>query len=351
MSLHTTTDAAKRIIFGIAITIGAIIFLIIVVNIIKSLIPKKVLPPNIAFGKLPPINFPTPTPDPSGASISVSYTLETVSGTYPILAAQEPVYEIAQPQPDLLALNNIQALLSQNDYPDKPQEISDTQYQWTSPNPPFKIFTDNTLTKDFSLTSSYATDPDVISAVNLGDQPGAIDIAKSFLTTLNGYPTTLDTSKTKTSLYSINATTRTLQPAISLSTAQIIQVDYFQKDLNKLPIYYPDPAHSLISVLVGSGATQSDVVGANFTYRTSDGKTGTYPIKTAQQAFTELQHGTAYIASPANPAVSPVIIRTISLGYYIGQNSDSYVMPIIVLQGDNGFYAYVNAIPDTYIQK
>ncbi|HSW87957.1 MAG TPA: hypothetical protein VLG12_02220 [Candidatus Saccharimonadales bacterium] len=348
MSLHSAADTTKKVFVWICVAIGALLVISITITIIQALLPKKEILPTVSFGKLPPIDFPQPA-----KTASVEYVLDTLSGTFPSFPDQEPVYTITQPQPELLELQNAKALIPTGDFPTDPQALSETVYQWTSPNPPYKILTYNILTHDFTMTSSYATDPDVIDAVSLGDTQGAISTGQSFLGGFHAYPKDIDESKTQTTLYSINGTTKTLQPAISLSTAQVIQVDFFQKDLNKLPMYYPQPNHSLINVLVGAFQGGRTVLTANATIKAITDTNGTYPIKSVEQAFKELQTASpsAYIASQATPATTTVKINQMSLGYFIGQGEQTYVMPIFVFQGENGFYAYVSAVTDAWIKK
>jgi hypothetical protein len=349
MSLHTTTDKIKKIIIWFAVGIGVIIFLNLSVAIIKSLIPHKVPPPTVSFGKLPAIPF-----QQIKQATTPTYTLDTVSGMFPVLPDRVAVYQIAQPQPNLLALNNAKALISTIDYPTPPKALSDVVYQWTGVVSPYKMLTYNILSHDFTLTSSYTTDQNVISAQNLKDEQDAINTSTNFLTNFNAFGTDIDPMKTKTTLYSINGTTQTLQPAISLGTTQVIQVDFFQKDIDTMPIYYPNPAHSLINTLVGSSISNSDVIQAQVMHKSLTKTSGTYPIKSAQEALMELQTASpsAYVAAAPNPPTNSINIRNISLGYYIGENPQQlYLMPIIVLQGDNGFFGYVSAVTDAWIQK
>lgn len=348
MSLHSAADTTKKVFVWICIAIGGLIFISITISIIGALLPKKEVPPNVAFGKLPQIAFPQ-----TGKTATVEYVKDTLSEDFPKFSNQESVYTIIQPQPQLLALADAKALIPTGDFPNEPQALSEIVYQWTSPNPPYKILTYNILTHDFTVTSSYATDPDVIAAASLGDTTGAINTGIGFLGGFGAYPKDIDPTKTQTSIYSINGTTNALQPAISLSTAQVIQVDYFQKDINKIPMYYPQPNHSTINVLIGSFQGGTTVLTANASIKQINSDNGTYPIKTADEAFNELQSASpsAYIAAESNPPTQSVNIRQVSLGYFIGQTAQQYLMPIYVFQGDNGFYAYVSAITDAWIKK
>ena len=349
MSLHSTTVVVRKIFYGGLIGVGILFAFFIVPGILKSLTPKKIPPPTVSFGKLPPVAFPQQT---TTTPVTEKYSINTVSGLLPILPDRATIYPMVQYQSDLLDLDKAKALVSTGDFPNPPQALSETLYEWDSPNAPFKILQYNILTHDFTLTSSYITDPIAIAANNLGDQNAAVSIAKNFLASFNAYTSDIDETKTKTTLYSINGETQQLQPAISLSTTQIMQVDFFQQDVNKLPIYYPDAPHSLITTIVAMTNTGEQVVQATVVHKAITDQSGTYPIKTAQQAFQELQtaSSSAYIAAPANPPMNPVIIRDVSLGYYMGKDS-TYLMPIIIFQGDNGFFAYVSAVANAWIQQ
>ena len=150
-------------------------------------------------------------------------------------------------------------------------------------------------------------------------------------------------SKTKAISYSISG--GKLIPATSLANTQIIQVSFIQADIDNLPVYYDNPNSSSMNFLIST----EKVVNGNFLHQTLSTQFATYPIKTANQAYEELQKGGGYIAFYGG---SPnVAIRNIFLAYYMSGSLQNFLMPVFVFQGDNGFYAYVPAVTDVWISK
>jgi hypothetical protein len=343
-TLAQTTQITRKLLAIIAGIILAIIMLVVLFNIgtsIKeSLYPTPAAPPSVSFGKIPALTFPQQNQP------KYSYTLNTISGNLPTFSDRATVYKLLQPQPSLVALDNIKALLEKNNFKDNPSQISDSIFQWKNENQTINY---NIVSNDFLLQSNYLSDANVKSSTNLPNQPGAIDVAKQFFTTLNAKQDDIDFDKTKTSLFTIQ--NGTIIPASSLSNTQVVRVDFFQQDVNKLPVFYPDYPHSIMYALVAGGISQPQVVEAAFTHNivVADNN-ATYPIKTAKQAFDDLKSGNAYISNYDSTKTN-VTIQNVVLGYYIGGTNQQYLYPIIVFEGDNNFYAFVSAITDEWMSK
>src|SRR5579885_2658027 len=113
-SLHRVVDATKKLLVGFVIGIILLLVIVFVVNFFKQLNeklhPAPPTPPTVAFGKLPPIDFPTP----AAPTQNFTYTLNTVSGNLPDLPDKETVYKIVQPQPSLLAFQKVQEIATKN---------------------------------------------------------------------------------------------------------------------------------------------------------------------------------------------------------------------------------------------
>ena len=105
---------------------------------------------------------------------------------------------------------------------------------------------------------------------------------------------------------------------------------------------------SPINVLIGEVLDQPEVVEANFIHQIPSDEYSTYPIKTSNLAFEELKKNKAYIAS--SPQNGKISIKNITLGYYIGEKEQDYLVPIIVFEG-NGFEAFVSAVTDEWTNK
>jgi hypothetical protein len=223
--------------------------------------------------------------------------------------------------------------------------ISENTYQWVDKNLQ-KTITMDIYSSNFTFSSPYLTTSyQALSGVQ--DQNGAIDTAKSFLSQMSmSLPIDIDESKTKTSLYSIEA--GAFIPVDKISDAKIVSVAFLQKDVDSLPIYYQGRTSSTIDFWVGKENNALEVVKATFLHRNISDVFSTYAIKTDQQAYSELQGGQAFIVDK-DPNISEITIKNVSLGYYIGEADQSFLMPIIVFEGTNNFLAYVSAVRDEWI--
>ncbi|HEX8966014.1 MAG TPA: hypothetical protein VF820_06310 [Patescibacteria group bacterium] len=347
-TLHRVTEATRKVLIGFAIGIGSILFLIFFLRLLgtikDTLFPTPPTPPTMSFGKLPSLTFPQ-----SSISGSFTYALNTISGTLPTLPDRATIYPIQQPQANLLSFDDAQKVLAQNGFSGSAVTVSSEEYQWQQATSPFLKITYNIVNHNFSITSNYLADPTVLAAINLPSQIQATSLSKAFLTNISSYPSDIDESKTSVQLYDIQNST--LVSAISLSNAKILQVNYFQNNINNLPIVYPDTPNSTMQISVAAGTTQPQVVAADFYHQVvQTDKSATYPIKTAQQAYDDLKANKGYIAS-YNGSGNSITIKNVYLAYYLGKAQQQYAMPVIVFQGDNNFYAFVSAITDAPVGK
>lgn len=350
LTLHDATEHAKSLVKWGIISIVAIVLLIFIYNIgtgIKEYFyPTPPPPPTVSFGKLPEISLPE-----LPIAKSFTYLINTVTGALPSFPDRIDVYKIRASEPSLLNLKRARDRISSTGFTSSGTALTNTLYQWkdSGRNSLSRNLLLDIQSFDFTLNSDFLTNSDVKTGKNIPDESGAKDLAQTFLSNLSSFPDDIDVEKTTTKLLSIK--NFSVIPATSLSNAQLIRVDFFQKNINKLPIYYPNPPYSTMNVFVAGGNSQGQVAEAHFSHRLIDtSSSATYPIKTAKEAFDELSKGNAYITSSFD-AGSKISIKNVSLGYYLGQKDQAYLMPIIVFQGSNEFYAYVLAIKDQWIQK
>lgn len=206
----------------------------------------------------------------------------------------------------------------------------------------------NIFSSDFSLSSSYLVAPslEAFSKQDEADRP--IDVAKSFLSSMSLFPQDIDENRTKTTPYSILGSA--LKPATKISDTKIVEVSFFQKDVNNLPIYYDKGISSTINFFVGKDSDGLKVVDGRFFHKNISQTSSTYAIKSTSQAYSELQKGNAYIAYKPDNMVE-FTINKVSLGYYIGEDQQDFLMPIIAFEGNDNFTAYVSAVRDEWINN
>lgn len=388
MTLHDTTILLKKAGIGSAVGITSIILIVILVRvsmgIYASLNPPLKDPPKQSFGALPPIEFPK-----NVADNNFTYKLETTSGGLPTtltdgstpIPDRLSVFPIVESSPNFQNLDIAKSKVASLNFtvsgggalPEK--QLEDPYYEWdetTGFNRKIKM---NINSFDFTMTSDFLSSLIPLSGQFISSEPSAIQVAQNFLS-IGGF-TTKDLDFTKTStpdnpvhyvtypkLYSIQSGPQgnTLVETTSLSKTQVIRVDFYQNDVVydmntggtegagqkvhlKIPIIYPHPPFSIMNFLVTSGPNGAMVTQAFYTHKNIDltNADATYAIKTADEAFTELKNGKAYIA--AYYGTDNIIpIKSVYLAYYLGEDSEGYLKPIYVFEGNNGFFAYVPAL-------
>lgn len=346
-SLHKVSDGIKKI--GRIVTIFAfiIILFLILFNIGKNLkeyfYPTPPPPPTVSFGKLPGIPFPL-----SDFVNDYSYSLNTLTGQLPNFPAQLAIYKIISPSPSVLASKNTKEKVTKIGFLQEAITLSSSIYRWYDPNPPIRTIDINIFSSNFNLSSRFAFDQTVLSGSKLPDEKGAIEKANDFLSSLSSLPADLDLGKTKSTLLSI--VNGKIISASSLSSTQIIRVDYFQGKINNLAIYYPNPPFSVMNVFVGGGKYEPQIVEANFFHQNISQAFATYPLKTSTEAFDELKKGKGYVASNYGKQKN-IVIKEVNLGYFLTDNEQDYLIPIFVFAADDGFFAYVSAVKDEWINK
>lgn len=388
MTLHDTTELSKKAAIWGSIGLGGILLIVMFVKVggfIHTLLfPPKIQPPNVAYGTLPSLIFPPSTVNGG----PFTYKINTISGTLPQdFPDRLIIYPMIMSQPNYSDLStteqNVGNLQFQdvngNALPAVPLgSTNGSTYEWKETAPGEtgyqRTIIYNIVNQNFSMSSDYLTSLTALNTQNLGTQTTAVSTVQGFLSNVNNFPTDIDLTLTQSPDPSITYTTTPqlfsisagqLNPTTSLSNAQIIRVDLYQKEIDysltagqdqdlthfqnfdmKLPILYPHPPYSTMNFLIASGQTSAEVVAANFNHQTINLQPtvqATYPIKTAQQAFIDLQNGKGYIAA-YNGTDTQILITNVFLAYYLGTAQQNYLEPIVVFEGQNGFFAYVPAI-------
>lgn len=343
-NLNKTKIQVKKLIAKGSIVLIALILVFILIRTLTSVkdsfFPDRSLLPQVYFGKLPAL-FPD-----NSEKADLSYTLDTITGTLPSFQKIVKVYKIIPGKPGLLAVQKTQDKVAGVGFKKEGTPISKDSYQWIEQNPPQTI-TINIFSSDFTFLTPYLATENIQTFSNSDELKMTIKEAQTFLARMTLFPQDIDSEKTKTANYSIK--NNALSPASSISSTNIVRVDFFQKDVENLPIFYKDGLTSGINLLVGKENNNLKIVEAHYAYRNISEESSTYSIKTANEAFIELKQGKAYIAVRPQDNNNNIPIKKVSLGYYMGENID-FLMPIIVFQGDN-FLGYVSGVTDEWINN
>lgn len=359
--MATLTETSK--VSRQAIKYGSIGFLIItllwylgvaLVNYYIYLHPPAQAAPTVEFGKIQAVNFPKNETRPK-------LVLELPTGDIPLFPDRMRVYYaptrrsgFADPEKALeigLALGFLF----------KPEQPTETRYVWSNQDQLASKLDMNIVSGHFVLTKQWQNNPTIATLANFTSEKQVITDSSNYLKKIGLLEE--DTVGFEKLSY-LKDDSGKLIPALSLSDADFVQIDYFRKNIDEIdpasktkeikatyPFYRTDPTKGLIRVVVsGSKAINEKVINMEYSYTSIDYPTNsTYPIKTGEEAWNELSSGGGFVTQ-TGPRSGEVKIRKLFLGYYDSNVNQKYAMPIYIFLGDQGFAAYVSAIKDEWIE-
>ncbi len=315
------------------------IFWSIFIAVFLLIFPPKAPPPNHLFGKLPALVFPAAaTP-----SARLTFQLQTIEGTVPAASVSATVYFMPKTAPNLLGLNTAQSFASSFEFDPTPVQESKNIYRFNDPALPLRTLRYDIVSNNFIIRYAFEQDPSIFSEKNLPSQEDGTNEAVNLLRMHNIYPDDIAGGTNEITALKLNGTQ--LVTTTSLSQADAERIDFFRKPIGDTSVFTPDPNQAPISIIFsGSSDTKKQVIQLAYTFWPIDYETtATYGLKTSEQAWEELQNGGGYIARyPTSGNLA--VVRNVYLGYYDSLDAQTYLQPIFVFDGDNGFRAYVPAV-------
>jgi len=343
-SLTQTAITTRKIIrfslYGVLALIIGRIALSTGISVYRHFYPEPPPPPTVAFGRLPELPFPE-----SSLAGDPTYTLETPEGGVPVLSTQAKVYFMPKPVQTQLNLELAKDKATDLGFMPNGEQVSPTLYRFQHQKAPSNLDM-NIINGIFSISYDLSKD-----SSPLEKKPPAPEIAasqiRSFLSSANLLPDDLSGPTTHQFL---KIEEGSFANALSLSEADLVKVYLFRKSYDELPSLTSNPTQANAWFMVsGAREREKQFIASEFHYFPVDeDKYATYPIKLAEAAWEELKAGNAFIASQGVNNESTIIIRRIYLAYYDAGVSAEFYQPIIVFEGDRGFYAYISAITSDY---
>jgi len=301
--------------------------------------PPPVNPPNHAFGKLPALKFPKAAED-----IKYSYRLETIEGYVPPASESAMVFFMPKNAASLTAIDAAQQFAGQLDFTEKPVQESKNAYIFVDPEEQLRQMRYDIISKTFLLKYLFEKDATLFTERDVPLPDAAIYEARAFLQSFLLYSDDLASGTTKTTF--LKFVGNALLPATSHSQSDAIRIDFFRGDVAESRILTIGPNEGQISFLFsGSKNPKKRILEINDRYWPIEyGTFGTYGLKTSEQAWQELQSGLGYVAQAPTNNKRDVVIRKIYTAYYDSLESQTYLQPVFVFEGDNGFIGYIQAV-------
>jgi hypothetical protein len=293
--------------------------------------------PTELFGSLPQISLKQNAAD----SKAYNYKLDTDTGGLPDkIPKLFKVYSVAQLATDLLALDRAKSLAGLIGFNRGSQAISATQYKFLDQNGgelSINLDTGNfNMSRPISTTSS-----DIVESREQFQDPErlAADF-KSYLSGKNLLKDQLRDGRTKV-LYDR-----------SQGDPNKAIVNLWQADVDEVPLVTPTFNEGLVK---GMMTNQRDeikrFVFLDYTFWPIDlQNSSTYPIKTPDEAFTNLQEGKALVPFSQAKAGSFVSITKIYLAYFLSNEFLPFLQPVYVFEGPE-FVGYVPAVRDESVAQ
>lgn len=311
----------------------------------KKLFPAPPPAPTVKFGKLANIPFPK-----KEINQKFTYTIETPDGNLPTnIGTQAKVYFMPKVNSNLLSLDVAKEKAKALGYEGDPQQKSDTLYSFKHQTFP-SVLDMNIITGNFSVSYDLIAD-----RTPLDTRPPVAEVAASNFRSLLSGANILPEEIVGPTLHSFfKVSDGKLVGAIALSEANLVKINLFRKDYDKLPSVTENPDEANIwAVMSGAQDKIQQIIAMEYHYRAVDEtKFSTYPITTPQVAFKELQDGKAYIASLGNHKDGDTIkIRRVYLAYFDPKNGSDFYQPIYVFDENDpnsSFVAYTPAVTSTY---
>ena len=311
------------------------------IGIYKRLFPKPPPAPTVKYGKLPKLPFP------EQQMPTITYVLETPEGGFPKISDQAKVYFMPKLNPNLLSLDVAKAKAKNLGFTIEPEMISDTLYKFRHQTYPSTLEV-NIITGVFSISYDLNADRSPLDR-----KPPIAEVAttaiKNYLNTGGVMPDDM-TGPQKSDF--LRLSDGKFVNALSLSEADVVKVNFFRKEYDKLPSLTLSPLQSNMWFIV-SGAqnkNQQIIAGEYHYFPVDEEEFSTYPIKSPATAFEELKSGGGYIANQGLVKDGETLkIRRVYLAYFDPQESSEFFQPIYVFEGDKGFISYIPAVtPDFY---
>lgn len=341
----TARKTIRYILFSIIFLIVGKFILDASISAYKKIFPPALPPATVKFGKLTKIPFPE-----NSNTAKYNYVLETPEGGLPTnIPVQAKVFFMPKINASLLSLDVAKSKAQTLDFTKDPEQKSDTIYRFGNPNFP-SVLEMNIVTGTFSISYDLASDRTPVAT-----KPPVAEVAasefRSVLSGTNILPNDLTGPTTHEFLKLSNGK---LVTALSLSESDLIKINLFRKSYNDLPSLTGDPNEANVwAIISGSTNREQQIIAAEYHYFPVDeSQFSTYPIKTPQEAFSELQSGQVFIASQGlNKENDTLKIRRIYLAYFDSEFSTDFFQPIYVFEGDNGFVAYLPAVTSNFYSE
>lgn len=308
------------------------------VSLYKSLNPPPPEPPTMAFGLLPPIQFP----NQSEKDRPKSYVLDTVGQALPDYGIKLPVYFMPTAQPNLLALDRAREQASALEFVLPPEKLSNEQYRWRRDDPFPRTLEMDVVHGTLELKADWSSSVDLLSRKEIPNPSQLTGEMRTLLRNANILSPDIATAAPQITY--VRAIGGELRPAQSVSDADFVQLDLFREVPGGFPTVTSERNHGVVRLMFSGSRQKGErvLLLESKYYPVLWSTFETYPPQAAALALQALQAGGGYITHPIQKETAT--IRKVYVAYFEPTTPQNYFQPVYVFEGDDNFQAVVPAL-------
>ena len=338
-------DAVKYGSIGLVLLVILVVGVLTLIAYLESRKPAAPIIPTVLFDKLPPIQFPSEKERPT------SLSLQTIQGTVPEATSTAIVYQIPNKTGNLLAGQKAQQFAGILNFSPEPISKEANSYLFADAQYPARSLDFDPITGNFILVYNLQVDDSPRNGDSLpADNSKAVEEAITLLNSLGKFDNILSQGDKIISYYTFNGENYVETP--NRFEAEFVRVDFMKAPINNFELKTAQPNKSSVYVILsGRRSDKERVVEIGYNFNPANRiSNSTYPLKSSQLAWEELQNGGGYIANIGRDNNNSTIVRDAFIAYFDSGNYQEYLQPIIVFTGDRDFEAYVPAIDPSWIK-
>ena len=359
----TLTELAfyLRRFFPLAV-LGLIILLILyltvkIVELTRPTTPLVVVPtPTPAFGQLVPIQIDSASPLPKDKQ----YVMDTLEGVPLTATSSARIFFVPKRTPNLGFREKVGVIakalkFDEGSTTSRLDTATDT-YTLVDRTKRLVVNIDN-----FNYTYSQEFDEQMrlaLSSASMLNEDGVKTKAQEILRLLNRYPTDLAQGIQTVSYIAYREASGSAQASADIvqdpQIANMVAVDFFPPKISDIDTVTEDFVSSPSRVVFIPQNSKDDfVVKAQVQiFERSEDQNSSYPLKTGDQVFQDLQTGRGFLiqGSDALRGKTLVNIKKLYLAYLIPGYYTPYIQPVYVFIGEDNFVAYIPAVIDAWVQ-
>lgn len=311
--------------------------------------------PDIRFGRLPYPKFSVIQQTSAGLSLQ----LINIEGKPPEASGTGKIFTMPKKLPSLLTNDRAMKFASRLGYTDPPQVLDSRKWVFPFPAQPLLTLSMDRVVLNFQMKFDWHQNPTSVFGPDGVDRTTAINSINNFIGNNGLFDDTLFRGKTTVTAIRYDSQVNDLVPVSKFTRANAVRMDFFRNNIENLPVVPPgfnaSSTYAIYSPLVASTYTiamlRFGLVDLSYSYwPVALDDYATYPLRTSDAAWKDLQDGFGTVVHRGTNTEGKIIVREIYLAYLDTSEPQTYLQPIFVFTGDNGFVAYLPAIQKDYLQ-